>query len=257
MSLFSGVKKMVGKITSKVGEILNSEFLANIGAKLEERTNDAASLIGTLKSYNPKQLTSSEVNKINSALSKYVLSQRTDLRKIETAFINVIDDFSIIVKEVLEDKVICAQFDNRCDEERQYIHDNLTETISNYINTSNDECMLILRMRPSAKKEKAIQLFFNKVQYIAIKDIKAKLKNSLKNMHLLLEKEFESSYQEKKAYNLYLMNIINDYKKGLNQEKDVIKRINEVEQYSNKILNSLIDKDENRKEHEEKGSTLQ
>lgn len=236
MGFFDGVKKMAGKVFSKIGEIFDSESIAKIGAKLEDRADATAEIIGTTKSYKPNSSTVSEIDRVNSTLSEFVFSQKDNVKIIEDAFISILDDFAFIVKEVLDDEIICGQFDIRCKDERQTIHNNMANVISKRFSIADTECLGIMKMRPSAKKQNAMKKFADKVQKEAIRETKFKFEISLENMHRWLLDEFKASYQRQNSASQYTIQIVNDFRENITDKQELIKKIDDVISISQDIL---------------------
>lgn len=232
----TGVKHFVGKAVSKAGELANSEKLARVGAKLEERISATAQIVGTSKAYRPgtsrtykpsdSPTSVSDIDRINTVLADYVRSQKENIEEVEEALIEVIDQFSSDIKDMMEDKVLSDQFENQCKKERNEIRNSLSEFISSRTSSADSECLNIMRMKPSVEKERAMLAFSKKVQKEAILQTRKKLEFAMKNMHMNLTKEFQACYQEIIANDTYSINMINAYEQDINSKEKIIKELN-------------------------------
>lgn len=224
------VKHFVGKAVSKAGELTNSERLAKVGAKLEERTSATAQIIGISKAYKPtnSSVSVSDIDRINTVLADYVRSQKENIVEVEDALTEVINQFSTDIKDIMDDKVMCDQFENECKKEQNEIRTSLSEFISSRTSSADSECLNIMRMKPSSEKEKAMLAFSKKVQKEAILQTQKKLESTMKNMHMRLTKEFQASYQEIIANDAYTIDMINTYEQDISRKAEIINELNDT-----------------------------
>lgn len=239
MGIFSGIRRMVGRVVSNVGELFDSEKIAKAGARLEDRANEAAAIIGVLASYDPTKSDAIDVHRVNSALAEFVFEQKKNVRDIEYALIGVLDDFADVVKEILDDEIICAQFESSCEDARMKIYDNISRTISNKMSIADKECLEIMRMRPNRKKQETMRRFANLVQKKAVRKAKIDLEKTLLYLNKKLEEEFVSSYQEKMSLYEHTVRIIREFQRDINKKQDLVSDIDEISSCAKSILSLL------------------
>lgn len=239
MGIFSGIRRMVGRVVSNVGELFDSEKIAKAGARLEDRANEAAAIIGVLASYDPTKSDAIDVHRVNSALAEFVFEQKKNVRDIEYALIGVLDDFADVVKEILDDEIICAQFESSCEDARMKIYDNISRTISNKMSIADKECLEIMRMRPNRKKQETMRRFANLVQKRAVRKAKIDLEKTLLYLNKKLEEEFVSSYQEKMSLYEHTVRIIREFQRDINKKQDLVSDIDEISSCAKSILSLL------------------
>lgn len=242
MGLFSGLKKMAGKILSKVGELFDSEKIARVGAKLENRANSTAAVIGVSASYNPSKSTTNEVDRVNSALTEFVFDQKENLKDIELALVRVLNDFASDVKDILDDATLSAQFERRCEELRKDTSNNISRSISNRMSISDKECREIMRMKPSKKKQEAMRRFAEAVQKNAFRKAKIDLEISMQDLNNRLIQEYNSSYQEKSSLYNHMIRTIGDYQGDISKQQKLVDNIDEILSKANMVI-SLISRD--------------
>ncbi len=196
MGFFSKIKNAIGSVVSKAGEVFNSSHIAAAGANLQGRTSAAAQIIATARAYRPSSGSASEVNSINETLSRYVRSVKTDIAEIEAAFTETIDKFASVMEKTMEDEYSRRQFHNRCQIKKEELKKVLSETLSRRLNSSDKDCLAVIRMNPSYKKEEAMKEFAKTVQKEAVRAARTELNNTLNEMNQQLQDEVMANKRE-------------------------------------------------------------
>ena len=236
MGLFSKLRNAIGGILDKVGKVFNSEKISKTAANLQNRTSATAQIIGTSKAYKASTTSITEINRVNNSLADYAYAVKQDMKSIESVFLQVIDDFSVVMLDVIENNVIEIQFKNKCQQEKDSIKDSLAQIISQRMSSSDTECLSIMKMRPSAEKERAMQLYSKKIQKEAIKKVREQLTKSLKRINEWLRREVYACYDEAIVNSTHEIELLKDIQENIREKNSVIEEINKVINVANQVL---------------------
>jgi hypothetical protein len=241
MGVFSQAKKILGSIVSKCGEIFNSEILAKTGAKLQGRTSVTAKIIGNSKAYEPVSSNASarNVDRVNTTLAEYAHYVRNDMRPIEDAIAQVVEECFSVIEDTVDDYNLHQRFRKDCAREKERIKGSISQEISRRMSSSDKDCLYIMQMRPSEKKEEAMKEFSKRIQREALGNAQQDLSDTMDRLNGQLRKEVEAKCQAEEYRAIRAQEALEEVLENLKGKESVIRELNRIIKSAEKILEIL------------------
>lgn len=183
MGIFKRLGRAIGKCVEYVGEKTNITWLEikgmEIQAKCSEVVSKVASEVGGAQGYLEGASSLSDVKEINNVLTQFSLELSNQSDDVEiNVLVELMDYFDSLIDQLIqfsETNDLVFNFD-RLMTQREVIENQIKGSfkvhLAKRVSLSDDECMAILKMAPSLKKEKRMKEFGEKVLNEAAKLLK-------------------------------------------------------------------------------------
>lgn len=246
---FKSVGRAIGRGIEKVGEVIGSQTLQNIGQGIQLACEDVSRDTGKTDRYDKERARLEETKRINMILTEFSLNLENKADEIEKIAIEESKVyFEQLIKELNNSKsdtgINVSRIERTMSRVEREIKGNLKTYISKRVSIDDSECLEILKLEAGYKKENEMKKFSEKILQQGLNNLVKDIKDVIKEQNDIVTEVIEERLED---INSNLDRKIKDFNllesSKLKTEKEVEKVKKELNlkiKLSEACINSLV-----------------